>query len=77
MPKFVSVHITTQITRQQIEQLVKRFADASNGGIRNLRLQCNTIVGRMICEWEAPDADALMEWLESLNVRFRGSGEWR
>ena len=76
MPKFISAHVTTQITRQQIEQLVKRFAEAASGGIRNLRLQCNTIVGRMICEWEAPDADALMEWLESLNVRFRGSGEW-
>ncbi len=50
MPKFISAHVTTQITRQQIEQLVKRFAEASSGGIRHLRLQCNTIVGRMICE---------------------------
>ncbi len=76
MPRFISAHIIACMTRQQVESLVKRFVEESSDGVRNLRVQCDTVLGRMVCEWEAPDSDTLMDWLEARNVKFRGSGEW-
>lgn len=76
MPKFVSAHIIACMTRQDVEKLVRRFAEESSDGVKNLRVQCDTMLGRMICEWEAPDVGTLVKWLEKRNVRFRGSDEW-
>ncbi|MSS71327.1 MAG: hypothetical protein EXS64_07540 [Candidatus Latescibacteria bacterium] len=76
MPKFITAHITSCMTRQDVERLVKRFAEESSDGVRNLRTQCDTVLGRMVCEWEAPDREALVRWLAGRNVRFRGQEEW-
>jgi hypothetical protein len=64
------------MTRQQVENLVKSFLEGAGDGVKNLRVQCDTVLGRMVCEWEAPDSDTLLDWLEARNVKFRGSGEW-
>jgi hypothetical protein len=71
------------MTRQDLERLVKRFMTepsqpptVGGQGVKNLRTQCDTMQGRMICEWEAPDRDTLVEWLKKRSVRFRGEDEW-
>ena len=76
MPKFVSAHIIACMTRQDVEKLVKRFIEEESDGVKNLKVQCDTILGRMVCEWEAPDRNTLVEWLKERHVHFRGGGEW-
>ncbi|NKB24387.1 MAG: hypothetical protein GKR87_08440 [Kiritimatiellae bacterium] len=76
MSKFVSAHITTCMTRQDVDKLVKRFIRESDEQIQSIRVLCDTVAGRMLCEWEAPDQDSLVTWLSKRNVRIRGSDEW-
>ena len=76
MPKFATVHVIACMTRQDVERLIKRFAEEESDGVKNLRLQCDTMSGRMICEWEASDRLTLVEWLKRCNVHLRGTSEW-
>ena len=76
MPKFLTTHVTSCMTRQDVEKLTKRFLAESSGDIKIQRVQCDTLEGRMICEWEAPDKETLVGWLEKRNVRFRSDQEW-
>jgi hypothetical protein len=76
MPKFVSAHIIACMTRQQVERLAKQFMEEESDGVKSLRVQCDTMLGRMVCEWEAPDRNTLVEWLKKRHVHFRGGGEW-
>ena len=66
MAKFVSVHIIACMTRQDVERLLVRFATEKSDGVKNLRVQCDTLSGRMVCEWEAPDRDTLVKWLKKM-----------
>ena len=74
--RYITAHITSCMTRQDLEKLVRRFVTESSDGVTNRRVQCDTVAGRMVCEWEAPDSDALKAWLAKRNVRFRGADEW-
>jgi hypothetical protein len=74
--RLITAHITSCMTRQDLEKLVRRFMTESDGGVKSVRVQCDTMAGRMICEWEAPDSDTLTKWLAKRNVRFRSSEEW-
>jgi hypothetical protein len=76
MPRFVTAHITSCMTRQDLDKLVKRFMSESTQGVKNIRTYCDTMAGRMVCEWEAPDQATLVDWLKKRNVRFRGEDEW-
>ncbi len=76
MPRFVSVHVTSCMTRQDVDRLVRRFFQDTSGDVRCLRVQCDTVAGRMVCEWEGPDSDTIKNWLVAKNVRFRGTEEW-
>lgn len=76
MTKFLSVHVVACLTRQAITGLVERLQRASDEEVRHLHAWCDTIAGRMICQWEAKDKDTLVRWLEKHNVRIRGNSEW-
>ena len=76
MPKFVSAHIIACMTRQDVERLAKRFIAEESNGIKSLKVQCDTVLGRMVCEWESPDRDTLVEWLKGCHVHIRGDDEW-
>lgn len=76
MPKFVTVHAIACMTRQDVARLLKRFQEEANADVRNIRVLCDTLSGRMICEWEARDRVTLIEWLKRCNVQLRGTGEW-
>ena len=76
MPKFVSAHVIACMTRQDVARLLKRFKEEENDDVRNIRVLCDTLSGRMVCEWEARDRMALIEWLKKCNVQIRGTGEW-
>lgn len=76
MPLFLSCHITTCMTRQDVDKLIKRFMRESDDTVRSLRVLCDTIAGRMLCEWKATDQETLVTWLNKRNVRIRGNDEW-
>lgn len=76
MPKFVSAHVIACMTRQDVARLLKRFKEEENDDVRNIRVLCDTLSGRMVCEWDARDRVALVEWLKKCNVQIRGTGEW-
>ena len=76
MAKFVSAHITTCMTRQDIDRLIRRFLNEGTDKVRLVRMQSDTIEGRMVCEWEAEDKESVVTWLSQRNVRFRGNEEW-
>ena len=76
MPKFVSAHVIACMTRQDVARLLKRFKEEENTDVRNVRVLCDTLSGRMVCEWEARDRVVLVEWLKKCNVQIRGTGEW-
>ena len=76
MPKFVSTHVIACMTRQDVARLVKRFKEEENADVSNIRVLCDTLSGRIVCEWEARDSVTLIEWLKKCNVQIRGTGEW-
>ena len=76
MSKFVSAHVIACMTRQDVSRLLKRFKEEENADVVNIRVLCDTLSGRMVCEWEARDSVTLIEWLKKCNVQIRGTGEW-
>ena len=64
------------MTRQDVARLLKRFKEEENANVNNIRVLCDTLSGRMVCEWEARDRTTLVEWLKKCNVQLRGTGEW-
>ena len=62
------------MTRQDVARLLKRFKEEENTDVSNIRVLCDTLSGRMVCEWEASDRVTLIEWLKKLqrpNTRNR------
>ncbi len=74
--KFVSAHAIACMTRQDVARLLKRFQEEADEDVQNIRVLCDTLSGRMLCEWEARDRLTLIEWLKKCNVQLRGTGEW-
>lgn len=74
--RFVSAHAIACMTRQDVARLLKRFQEQANDDVNNIRVLCDTLSGRMVCEWEASDKLTLIEWLKKCNVQIRGTGEW-
>ncbi len=74
--KFVSAHAIACMTRQDVARLLKRFQEEADENVQNIRVLCDTLSGRMLCEWEARDRLTLIEWLKKCNVQLRGTGEW-
>ncbi len=74
--RFISTHAIACMTRQDVARLLKRFQEEANDDVSNIRVLCDTLSGRMVCEWEARDKLALIEWLKKCNVQLRGTGEW-
>ncbi len=74
--RFLTTHAIACMTRQDVVRLLKRFKDEANDDVSNLRVLCDTLSGRMVCEWEAKDSQTLIEWLKKCNIQIRGTGEW-
>ncbi len=74
--RFVSVHAIACMTRQDVARLLQRFQEEGNDDVNNIRVLCDTLSGRLVCEWEARDKLTLIEWLKKCNVQLRGTGEW-
>ncbi|MCF7803192.1 MAG: hypothetical protein K9N46_12815 [Candidatus Marinimicrobia bacterium] len=76
MNTYISAHVIACLTRQGLQSIVKGFKNNSNDDVRHVRTVCDTISGKMVCEWEARDKEVLVEWLKERNIRLRGQEEW-
>lgn len=70
MPRYLSLHTLACLTRQGAEQLTKRIF--SPGPVKTRRVQVNMMEGKMLVEFEAPDRDVLLAWLEAEEFHY----EW-
>lgn len=64
------------MTKQALTNVIKGFGNNSNDKVRHLHTWSDTLSGRMICEWEAPDKETLSQWLGDQMIFFRGEHEW-
>lgn len=76
MSKFISVHITSCMTKQALTTIIIGFGKNSNDDVQHLHTWCDTLSGRMVCEWEAIDKETLTKWLGEQMIFFRGEHEW-
>ena len=62
MPKFLSVRTLPSLTEEQIASGAKRtIAIGKEIGVRWTKSYHSTIDGKLYCEWEAPDIEAIYE----------------
>ncbi len=71
MPRYITSHVIACMPHQRLQKLLVEMQTA-DGDIRNIRAYADTIQGRMVCEFSAPDADALTAWLKARNITSQG-----
>ncbi len=71
MPNYITSHVIACMPHQRLQQLLVEMQTAE-GDVRNLRAYADTLQGRMVCEFTAPDAEALKAWLEERKITNTG-----
>ena len=71
MPRYISAHVIACMPRQRLERLIRTLVEEA-AEVRLIRAWCDTVQGRMVCEWEAPDGEALRSWLQ----KHRTTAQW-
>jgi sulfur transfer complex TusBCD TusB component (DsrH family) len=67
---YLSMHIIACMTRQALNELMATLQRARD--ITLIRASASQMAGRLLCEFEAPDQDTLLRFLEAHNVTY----EW-
>jgi sulfur transfer complex TusBCD TusB component (DsrH family) len=70
MAIYLSMHIIACMTRQALNQLIATMAAAQE--IRFIRACASQMAGRLLCEFDAPDQDALLRFLDQHYITY----EW-
>jgi hypothetical protein len=73
MARYLSLHTLACLTRQGAEQLSARFAEAKLFSTR--RVLMNSLEGKMLVEFDAPDREVLEKWLAAEKSTTTGCGE--
>jgi len=68
VPRYISLHSLSCLTRQGAEQLAARLTSAS--GISARRVLVNMLEGKMLVEFEATDREAAEAWLRSERFHY-------
>ncbi len=68
MPRYISMHSLTCLTRQGADLLLEKFNCAP--GITLRRTVVNLLEGKMLVEWEAPERETLERWLAAEKIHF-------
>jgi sulfur transfer complex TusBCD TusB component (DsrH family) len=63
---YFSMHIIACMTRQALRQLIDTLRAAQ--GFRFVRANASQMAGRLLCEFEAPDQDTLLRFLEEHHI---------
>jgi sulfur transfer complex TusBCD TusB component (DsrH family) len=64
------MHIIACMTRQALNELIATLQRAQ--AVRFVRASASQLAGRLLCEFEAPDQDTLLRFLEAHNITY----EW-
>jgi sulfur transfer complex TusBCD TusB component (DsrH family) len=67
---YLSMHIIACMTRQALNQLIATMQAAQE--VRFIRASASQMAGRLLCEFDAPDQDTLLGFLEKHHV----AAEW-
>jgi sulfur transfer complex TusBCD TusB component (DsrH family) len=70
MAIYLSMHIIACMTRQALNQLIATMESAQE--IRFIRACASQMAGRLLCEFDAPDQDALLRFLDQHYITY----EW-
>lgn len=70
LPKYISAHVIACMPHQRLQKLLREI-QAEEGDVRNLKAYCDTLQGRMVCEFEAPDGTVLAEWLKARKIAYQ------
>ena len=62
MATYLSMHIIACMTRQALNQLIATMQAAQE--IRLIRACASQMAGRLLCEFDAPDQDTLLRFLD-------------
>jgi sulfur transfer complex TusBCD TusB component (DsrH family) len=66
MARYFSMHIIACMTRQALKQLIDTLQAAQE--FRFIRANASQMAGRLLCEFEAPDQDTLLRFLEEHHI---------
>jgi len=67
---YLSMHIIACMTRQALNQLIATLQAAEE--VRFIRASASQMAGRLLCEFDAPDQDTLLSFLDKHHV----ASEW-
>jgi hypothetical protein len=67
---YLSMHIIACMTRQALNQLIATLQAAPE--VRFIRASASQMAGRLLCEFDAPDQDTLLQLLDKHHVTY----EW-
>jgi hypothetical protein len=70
MAMYLSMHIIACMTRQALNQLIATMQAAQE--IRLIRASASQMAGRLLCEFDAPDQDTLLRFLDQHYMAY----EW-
>jgi sulfur transfer complex TusBCD TusB component (DsrH family) len=70
MASYLSMHIIACMTRQALNQLIATMQAAQD--LRFIRAGASQMAGRLLCEFDAPDQDTLLRFLDQHYIAY----EW-
>jgi hypothetical protein len=78
MPRYISQHTIACLTRQALQAIIADLKrDAT---VTTIRCVSDSLEGKLLCEFEAPDKETVVVFLSVLNMRpqwvMRVENEW-
>jgi hypothetical protein len=78
MPRYISQHTIACLTRQALEAIIAELRRDET--VQTLRCVSDSLEGKLLCEFEAPDKETVVAFLTKHNMRpqsmMRVEYEW-
>ena len=78
MPRYISQHIIACLTRQALQAVIAELK--RDGTVKTVRCVSDSLEGKLLCEFEAPDKETVVAFLAAHKMRpqwvMRVEHEW-
>ena len=78
MPRYISQHTIACLTRQALQALVAELK--RDEVVQTIRCVADSLEGKLLCEFEAPDKETVVAFLDVHNMRpnwvMKVESEW-
>ena len=78
MPRYISQHTVACLTRQALQALMAELKRDET--VKMIRCVSDSLEGKLLCEFEAPDKETVVDFLNAHNMRpqwvMRVENEW-